>query len=88
MAQTRLDFLRATQNQNFEFSTSNIHELDFLTSRRKILNLQHLARRILNFLASYQVLGCKMLKIQDLIAHIQKLAPVNSHFYIFISGGL
>ena len=49
MAQTRLDFLRPTQNQNLEFSTSNIHELDFLTSCRKILNLQHLARRILNF---------------------------------------
>ena len=49
MAQTRLAFLRPTQNQNLEFSTSSIHELDFLTSCRKILNLQHLARRFLNF---------------------------------------
>ena len=88
MAQTRLDFLRATQNQNLEFATSSIHELDFLTSCCKIMNLQHLGRRILNFLASCQDLGCKMLKIQDLIAHIQRLAPVNSHFYIFISGSL
>ena len=88
MAQIRLDILRPTQNPNLEFSTSSIHELGFLTSYRKILNLQHLARRILNFLASCQDLGCKMLKIQDLIAHIQKLTPVNSHFYIFISGSL
>ena len=88
MAQTRSDILRPTQNPNLEFSTSSIYELGFLTSYRKILNLQHLARRILNFLASSQDLGCKMLKIQDLIAHIQKPTPVNSHFYIFISGSL